>query len=98
MTNQKLEKQLPNGWTVVLDFWGKNDKPNVYAVLTEYEKIVYDSTRNYERLIKTKIDGITIQKSFVRLDEGTSFGNRNTEMALETIERRLLLNGNGRFV
>ena len=94
---EALQKELPNGWTVVLEFWGIHNKPNVYGVLTEYEKLVHEDDIDYKSLIKTPIKGIAVQTQFVRLEEGTSFGNKNTIMALETLEDRLLKYGNGDY-
>ena len=82
ISKNRYEKNLSNGFKIVLDFWGKDKKPNVFALYPEFNG-------SYKNLLKQSINGIVVEDSKIRLEEGTSFGKRLIDMAIESLEIRL---------
>ncbi len=82
ISKKMYEKSLSNGFKIVLDFWGKDKKPNVFALYPEFNG-------SYKTLLKQSITGIVVEDSKIRLEEGTSFKKRFIDMAIESLEIRL---------
>jgi hypothetical protein len=79
---KNYEKSLSNGFKIVLEFWGKDKKPNVFAIYPEFNG-------SYKTLLKQPIEGIIFEDRKIRLEEGTSFGKRFIDMAIQSLEIRL---------
>jgi len=86
-----LSKDLGNGWVIDLQWWGKKQKPNIIATHKKLGGGVYvPYTANHFDVVKTPMKDIVVNKRYVRLVEGTSFPLKLVQMALQTLELRLL--------